>query len=324
MFSSGDTGSFMQGFSSLIDSGVNLGTGIYNLFNSERNNRNQTAAKNWAFADSRAASSALKYYITHGNLDNFNASLDQDYDDVADYLNPFLSLSSLDLSKQAQKLSEDQFKYSKYVTENSAKIRMDDYKNAGLSPLLVAGNSASYSPVSISGGGIIPSGKNRPTPQNIASLNFQSNLAGLISNLRLSDANVANINADTALKKADANLRNSQVETEKTKPALNQANVDYLVGQLKNLPALQELTYNQAEYYISKVMESRYNRSVAAERGYFTHDTTPDDIKSFSYYVSSMGIDPYSEKGRQLVSIGVATGAVIDMIGKGLLKKGVK
>lgn len=312
----------MQGAASLIDSGFNLGSGLYNLFNSERNHSDQISSKNWAFADSRASNSALKYFLTHGNLDGFDASFPQDYDDVADYLNPFLSLESLNLSKRAQKLSEEQFKYNQYVTENSARIRMNDYKSAGLSPLLVAGNTASYSPTSINGSGVIPSGKNRPSAQNIASLDFQSNLASLVSNLRLTDAQVGNIEAVTALKKADANLRNSQVVTETTRPALNRANTDYLVGQLKNLPALEELTYNQAEYYISKVMESRYNRSVAAERGYFTHDSTPDDIKSFSYYVSSMGIDPYSEKGRQLVSIGVATGAVIDMIGKGLLRKG--
>lgn len=306
--------------SSIVDSALNLGTGIYNLFNSERNNSSQTASKNWAFADSRASNSALKYYITHGNLDNFNASLSQDYDDVADYLNPFLSLESLGLSKRAQKLSEEQFKYNQYVTENSARIRMDDYKNAGLSPLLVAGNTASYSPTSINGSSILPSGKNRPTPQNLASLNFQSNLASLVSNLRLTDAQVGNIEADTALKKADANLRNSQITTENTKPALNKANTDYLIGQLENIPSVRMLTQNQMQYYIEQVLDMQYERDRRFKYNLGKNDTTPDTVKQMNFIVSSLGVDPNSSKGQSLVSIGIATDAVIGMLLKGLLK----
>lgn len=314
-------GSFSQAGSSIFDTAMNIGSGIYNIFNSERNNARQTQAKNWAYADSRAANHMLNYFLTHGDVDGFRAmSLNQDYDDVADYLNPFLSLNSLELSKQAQKLSEDQFKYNKYVTENSAQIRMEDYKKAGVSPLLVSGSSASYSPVSFSGGASVPVGKNRPTPQNIASLNYQSGLASLVSNLRLTDAQIGNIKADTALKNADANLRNSQIETENTKPALNKANTDYLIGQLENLPSIRMLTQNQMQYYIEQVLDMQYERDRRFKYNLGKNDSTPDDVKYMNFVVNSLGIDPNSSAGQSLVSVGLATSTVINMISRGLLK----
>lgn len=304
-----EIGSIMQGVGSLIDSTFGLG---YNIANTEYNKSQQTAQKNWAFADSRVANDMMNYFLRHGTLIGYRSSVfGQDYNDVADYLNPFLSLSSLELSHRAQDLSEQQFKYSKYVTENSAQIRMNDLKKAGFSPLLALGNTASYSPVSISGSG--PSGntgKNRPGYNNIASLQG-TQLANAIANIRLVDAQTRNINADTGLKEEQTRKTSEDIK-------LIREETDLIKEKINNTKYATMLTQNQIEFVAQQVANLSYDYQISLETGVKTFDSTPVMFKEIQSIVSGIGIDLNSSFGQGLVSL-LVTGVLL----KGSNIKGV-
>lgn len=325
-------GSLLQGAAAVADSITNaFGTG-YNIFNQEYNKKEQTAQKNWAFADSRTANDMVSYFMKHGSLAGYKSSVSsQDYNDVADYFNPFLSLSGLELQQRAQKLSEEQYKYSKYVTENSAQIRMKDYEKAGLSPLLAAGNTASYSPTSFVGGSSAPVGKNRPSYNNLASLQIQSGIANAVGMLRKTDAEIENIKADT-------DFKNAQTYTEGFKPsvmltgiakdkaAINRINYtsDLIKQQVTTEFYKGLLTKNQIEYYSQQIAELEWNINIARRNGTSTHDNTATLLKYVNGIVGSMGIDLNSTVGKFLVGAGVAigTGVAVRQALKGGSKKG--
>lgn len=337
-----DLGGLMQGIASLHDTTLNtIGLG-YNIANQEWNKDQQTANKNWAFADSRAANEMMSYYLKYGSLDDFdrwaNGVSGQDYNDVADYLNPFLSLSSLDLSQKSQELAEKQFAYSKYTTENAAQIRMNDLKKAGLSPLLATGNTASYSPVGVGTSG--PAGntsKNRPGYNNLASLTFQSNLANAVAQLRLTNAQVANINADTSLKYAMEKTESIRPDLIGSQISNNEADTR---NKLKTYELINEqiqktfydtgLTKNQTEYFAYKISESAYNLDLAQKNGISTHDSMSVFIKEVKGIISSMGIDLNSTAGQIALGTGIAIGtgvgaySVIKGSGKKFFNKGNK
>lgn len=309
-------GSLLQGTAAIQDSMVNLGGAAYNIYNQERNYAAQTQQKNWAYADSRAANDMMNYYMRHGNLDGYVSNVSsQDYNDVADYFNPFLSLQGLELQQRAQKLSEEQYKYSKYVTENSAQIRMNDYKKAGLSPLLALGNTASFNPTSISSGSSAPVGKNRPSYNNLASLHFNSNIASTIADLRRTNAEVERIKADT-------NYINAQTETESVKPSvlltgiakdkadINRINTtsDLIKQQISSEFYKGLLTKNQIEYYAQQISELEWNINIARRNGTSTHDSSATLLKNVNAIVNSMGVDLNSTLGQVLVGAGVAIG----------------
>ena len=334
-----DLGGLMQGIASFHDSTLNtVGLG-YNIANQEWNKDQQTANKNWAFADSRAATAMMNYYLKYGSLDGFDTNaLSQDYNDVADYLNPFLSLSSLDLSQKSQELAEKQFAYSKYTTENAAQIRMNDLKKAGLSPLLATGNTASYSPVGTGSSG--PAGntsKNRPGYNNLASLSFQSNLAQAVAQLRLTNAQVDNINADTSLKyameKTEAvrpDLIGSQVSNTNADTRNKIKTYELINEQIQKTFYETGLTKNQTEYFAYKISELAYNLDLSQKQGISTHDSMSVFIKEVKGIISSMGIDLNSTAGQIALGTGVAIGtgvgaySVIKGSGKKFLSKGNK
>lgn len=299
-----DIGSIFQGAGAIIDSTVGLG---YNIGNTEYNKRQQTAQKNWAFADSRAANDMMHYFMKYGSLDGYQSSVSgQDYNDVADYFNPFLSLSSLQLSQRAQDLSEQQFKYSKHVTENSTQIRMNDLKKAGLSPLLALGNSASYSPVSISSSGPTGNtGKNRPSYNNIASLQG-TQLASAIANIRLLDAQTKNINADTTLKNADTKFKEEQTKktSEDIKMIIEETNL--IKEKIKNTEYATKLTQNQIEFVAQQTANLEFDYQLSLEHGIKTFDDTPIMFKEIQSIVSGIGIDINTPFGQGLVSLLVA------------------
>lgn len=309
-------GNLLQGAASVADSVTNLFGLGYNIASQEHNKREQTAQKNWAFADSRAANDMMQYFLRHGNLDGYISSVsDQDYDDVADYFNPFVSLQNLELQQRAQKFSEEQYKYSKYVTENSSQIRINDLKKAGLSPLLALGNTATFSPTSISSGSSAPVGRNRPSYNNLASLQFTTNLASSVADLRRTNAEVERIKADTE-------LINAQTETEGVKPSALRTGIAKDEADIKRINSTTELikkqvntefyrgllTKNQIEYYAQQIAELEWNIEIARLNGTSTHDTSASLLKNVNSIVSSMGIDLNSSLGQVLVAAGVAIG----------------
>lgn len=294
-------GSILQGAGALFDSTVGLG---YNIGNTEYNKSQQTANKNWAYADSRAANDMMHYFMKYGSLDGYQSSVSfQDYNDVADYFNPYLSLSSLELSQRAQDLSAEQFKYSKYITENSTQIRMNDLKKAGLSPLLALGNSASYSPVSISGSG--PSGntgKNRPSYNNIASLQG-TQLANAIANIRLLDAQTKNINADTNLKNVDSNLKEEQTKKTSEDIKMIREETNLIKEKIKNTKYSTMLTQNQIEFVAQQIANLEYDYKISLETGVKTFDSTPLMIKEVQAIVEAIGIDLNTPAGQGLTTL---------------------
>lgn len=297
-----EVGSILQGVGSLIDSTVGLG---YNIANTEYNKEQQTAQKNWAYADSRAANSMMQYYLKHGSFEGYDAWAQpwQDYNDVADYFNPFLSLSSLDLNKKAQDLAEQQFKYSKYTTENSMQIRMNDLKKAGLSPLLATGNSASYSPVSVTGSSLSGStGKNRPGYNNIAALQG-TQLASAIANIRLVDAQTKNINADTKLKGSQTEKNSEDVKKIRQETLL-------IKEKISNTEYATKLTQNQIEFVAQQTANLAWDYDLSVEHGIKTFDATPVLLNQIQSLVSGIGIDVNSGFGQGLVSL-LMTGIIL-------------
>lgn len=303
-----DIGSMMQGIAGLHDSNLNtLGLG-YNIASNEWNKNQQQANKHWAYADSRAANAMMQHFLNTGSLEGFNQwsnpASGQDYNDVADYLNPFLSLSGLELQKNAQRLSEEQFKYSKYVTENAGQIRVNDLKKAGISPLMATGSTATFSPTSVTGGGSFGNtAKNRAGHQNLSALNFNSNLASAIANLRLTNAQVDNINADTELKHAN---------TKKTSEDIKQIaeNTKLITEKIYNTKYATKLTQNQIEHIAMQIANLQWDYDLSIESGLKTFESTPFLLKNIKEIISGFGVDTNTDVGKGLASL-LATGIIL-------------
>lgn len=277
--------------------------------------------KNWAYADSRAANDMLYYYINNGSLSGYKPNNVGDYSDVANFLNPFMSLSGLELQQKAQKLSEDQFKYSKYVTENSAQIKAADFKKAGFSPLLAVGGSASYSPVGISSGGSSPYQSNRP---NLSQVSTNMSVANAFNQLRLTDAQIKNIQADTKLKSNQANtetFRPEQIQTgiAKDKEEINkiqtgiakdkedikkiQAETDLIKAKLKTEGYTSMLTQNQVEYVAQQIANLSWDYEMSQIYGTKTFEQLPLMYKEVQQVVQAIGVDLNSEMGQKLATL---------------------
>lgn len=318
-------GSILGGVAGLVGGLANMGMQAANY---SYNQTNQNRNKNWSFADSRVANNMMSYYLTHGSLDGYKPGLPQDYDDVADYLNPFLQLNSLQMQQKAQKMAEEQFKYSKYVTENGAQIKVNDLKKAGLSPLLASGNSSSFSPVSVAGGNLGSVQKSRPNnvPLSAPGLDLSS-----VSNLMQTVANVKNINADTELKKAQTNSETLKpeliltgIEKDKADIELIQENAKLIKQKVVSEIAHGELTRSQIDYYSEQISTMQWNLAMAVRRGVSTTDNMSSVVKLVKDIVSTMGVDINSSIGNTLVSAGVMLGATVAgyMATKGVVKKG--
>lgn len=281
-----------------------IGIGSSNLqYNKDLNE----AQKNWAFADSRAANDLLYHYINNGTLTGYKVNNVGDYSDVANFLNPFMSLSGLELQQNAQKLSEEQFKYSKYVTENSAQIKAEDYKKAGFSPLLAVGGSANYSPVAVSSGGTSPFNSYRPKLQQIST---NMSVANAFNQLRLVDAQVKNIQADT-------NLKNNQASTELLRPSQISANIkkteeDYkrinaearlIEAKIKTEGYTYLLTQNQIEYVAQKIANLSWDYEMSQNYGLKTFETIPLMMQDVRQLVQAIGVDANSEAGQKLTTL---------------------
>lgn len=309
-------GSIMSGAASLFDSASNIASGAYNIFNSEYNKKEQTASKNWAFADSRAANNMMHYYMQHGSLDGYKSDLKQDYNDVADYFNPFMSLSGLSLQKNAQKLSEDQFKFSQDIAKNGTQYKVADLKKAGLSPLMALGDASSFSPTGIAGGSNSSSvQKNRPAYNNIAALSFGTSLADSVNQIRLTNAQIGNIEADTKLKEAQSGTESIRPDLLKTEINKNNVNIDkikedtdFVKEQIKQSGLTQNLTENQIAKLSVEYASLSHDIEIAIKNGTPVGDSIPFLIKQVQAIVSSFGIDLNSTEGSVLQNIGIAIG----------------
>lgn len=294
-------GDILSGFGSTLGAIGDMAIGASNLNYNKNQNDSQ---KNWAFADSRAAQHLLNYYIKNGSLDGYTPGLNQDYDDVANYFTPFLSLQSLDLQKNSQKLSEDQFRYSKYVTENSAQIKAKDYEKAGFSPLLAVGGSASYSPVSVASGGSNPYSSNRP---NLQHLSTNMSISKMINDLSLTQAQIKNINADTALKNNQAvteSYRPDEITAgiRKTNADIKQINnnADLLAEKLKTQGYTTMLTQNQIEYVAQQIATLSWDYEMSVNYGTKSFEQLPLMLKEVQQVVNAVGVDVNSEMGQKL------------------------
>lgn len=292
-------------------------------------NKNQNNfQKNWAFADSRAAQSLLNYYIKNGTLSGYTPGINQDYDDVANYLTPYLSLQGLNLQQNAQKLSEDQFKYSKYVTENSAQIKAKDYEKAGFSPLLAVGGSSSYSPVSVASAGSSPYSSNRP---NLQQLSTNMSISKMINDLSLTQAQIKNINADTALKNNQAvteSYRPDEISAgiRKTNADIKQINnnADLLAEKLKTQGYTTMLTQNQIEYVAQQIATLSWDYEMSVNYGTKSFEQLPLMLKEVQQVVNAIGVDVNSEMGQKLSTflfIGLALAGAKVNSGKPKIKK---
>ena len=308
---------------SVVTGTINAGlAGSQNQYNKDM----QEANKNWAFADSRAANSMLQYFMANGNLEGFNPSvINQDYNDVANYLNPYLSLSSQHMAKRAQDFAEetwkksfdfqkDQADYQKYIAENAVSIRANDFKNSGFSPLLAVPGGASASTVSANMGTMSsPSSSytsNRPgfTPINPVQ----------IADLGKAMAEIKNINAQTENIKADTSLKGAQYGTELMRPDLIIAqtgkekeasknikeNTQLIIEKIKSEPYNRQLTQNQIEKFASEIAVLDHNLEQSKLFGIRTTDQLPVMLEQVENIVSSLGIDTNTNLYRALVATG--------------------
>lgn len=278
-----------------------------------------TYNKNHTFANSRVSNAFLDWYQTGNDLDKFtqysssNPVASQSYNDVADYMTPYINLSSLDLLKKSQDLQEQQFNYSKYVTENQHSIAMNDLKNAGLSPLLATGNSASYSPI-----GIASSGVSNYSANNVAKLqSLQAFDAGIssITDALYKSAEIKKIDAETNLieKKAETEAEmpdyyNMQVEKGEVETELFRVTKEKVNEEINQSVLNQEMTKTQIELYSQELSEKIYNLEFAIENGISTHDSLSSFVKEVKGIVNGVGFDLNSTAGQAALSIGVMIG----------------
>lgn len=270
----------------------------------KQNQKNFDANQNWSFADMRTSNAMLNNYVKTGEVEP--VYVHQDYGDVADMLNPYLALSSNKLQKQAMKLNEEQFKYSKYVTENSAQIKAKDYEKAGFSPLLAVGGGASYSPVSTGSSGATSTPKtprqNPNTQQMYQAFALNTALAKEKAEVDVLKAQEKKINAETQTElerpsniTADTKLKENQSikVTEETKYVKEQINSELLK---------QGLTKKQIEYYDAQVATLQHNLEESIKNGIRTTDQMPFVFSEIQNILQAMGVNPDSNLGQFLTA----------------------
>lgn len=287
---------------SIVNTAGNLGLGIYS---NAQNQNNMTANKNWEFANARTSNAMLNNYLDTGVVKG--VYLNQDYGDVADQLNPYLALSSNQLQKQSMKLNEDQFKYSKYVTENSAQIKARDYEKAGFSPLLAVGGNASYSPVTTGSSGATSSKSQGPTQNPNTQQMFQAfalntALGKEMAEIDVLKAQAKKIDAETATElgrpanlTADTKLKENQsIKTSEETKLLRE--------QITSELYKQGLTKNQIEFYAVQIQTLEHNLNESIKNGIRTTDQMPFVFSEIQNIVEAIGIDPNSNLGKYLIA----------------------
>lgn len=277
---------------SIVNAAGNLTS---NLTANAANQKNFDYTKNHNFANSRVSNSMLQNYLKDGEVSA--DYVHQDYGDVADYLNPYLSLSANKLAHDQFKQSEEQFKVSKDLAYNGASIKANDYKRAGFNPLLAVGGSASFSPVS--SGGSAPSGSVNVSPVSPINTHMSSNPFNINTNVDdlVKLAQVKNINAST-------DLINSQNTTEQKKPELmdkeiekviqdtktSKANENVLVNVAKHELVKLNLTNKQIDYYEQSVKGMIHNLEISKKYDIRLEDQLPLLFNEVSAMLSEMGI----------------------------------
>lgn len=233
-----------------------------------------------------------------------------------DMLNPFLALNSQKLQQKSMKLNEDQFRYSKYVTENSAQIKSKDYEKAGFSPLLAVGGGASYSPVSTGSSGATSS-KSQSAMQNAntqTAMNFALNtgLAKEMAEIDVLKAQKSKLNAETQTELTRPSNVEADTKLKGVQSAKVSKEVNYIQEQITTELERQKLTKAQTSYYNTQVNQLLYNYQKSFQHGVRTTDELPFYFNEIGKIIETMGIDPNSDLGVYLQG---ATFALLTLAG---------
>lgn len=286
----------------IASAGINgITTGIVNSQNEKLQNR----STNWAYADRRAANRVYQYYADNGNLDNFNMKHRQDYNDVADYYNPMMQIQSYEFNKnmaeKSHNLAQQQYDTSKDLAYNGVSIRANDYRRAGINPLLAVNNSASFSPVS-TGGGSANAGTlshdrpgqatmQTPAPVNLKPGNTLLDYINQKAQARLLNAQAEKMEAETTTEKhkpeniqADTDFKLQQIENSKTD---NNYKMELINSEMKK----QKLTQSQIDYYDEQVKSMQHDLQLSEDSNTKLHETLPYNATMISEMLDTMGVD---------------------------------
>lgn len=315
--------------SSLVNSGTQLGVNA-------SNQNNATSIKNQNFADSRVANTMLSNYLKNGKvgIDQWNNDVSgQDYNDVADYMNPYLAINAVDMNKQAFEFNKNSFRENidlqKDLAYNGAQIKANDYRKSGFNPLLAVGGSSSASPVS--SGASAPSinslPKNQhPMPNLSSSPTF--NISGGDNLLRF-----INNQAQARVLNAQADKLEAETATEKGRPANLEKDTELKGYQIKNLIentnlakeqistelSKQGLNKSQVEYYNKQIEALSHDIQLSKQYDIKTSEMIPYAWQQLSGIFETMGIDSdnplYSWLMAASVGLITATGGKVSLKG---------
>lgn len=223
-----------------------------------------------------------------------------------DYLNPYLSLSSNKLQKQSMALNEEQFKYSKYVTENSAQIKAKDYEKAGFSPLLAVGGNASYSPVSTGSSGATGSKsqffQGNPVINQAAKIQFGTGIARELAEIDVLRAQKNKINAETSTElNRPANISADTKLKENQSIKVNEE-TSFIKEQINSELLKQGLTKKQVDYYDTQIATLQHNLEESKKNGIRTTDQMPFVFSEIQNILQAMGVNPDSNLGQFLTA----------------------
>ncbi len=309
---------------SLVGSGLSAAS---NIFTNIQNQKNFNTNRNDVLKNNFAANTMLQNYMNGNNLLSGmtnNISINSPFGKLnmpnpflqSDLLNPFLALNSQKLQEKSMKLNEEQFKFSQYVTENSAQIKSKDYEKAGFSPLLAVGGGAAYSPVSTGSSGATSS-KSQSAMQNSVTqspMNFLLNtgLAKELAEIDVLKAQKGKINAETQTELTRPSNINADTKLKGVQTAKVNKEVSYIQEQITTELERQKLTKAQTSYYNTQVNQLMYNYQKSFENGVRTTDDLPFYFNEIGKIIETMGIDPNSDLGVYLQG---ATFALLTLAG---------
>ena len=298
---------------SIVGSAIN---GISNYNTNKQNQANFDTNRNDVINNNMAANQMLQNFSSGKDL--LDGMFDGSVTDgpfgvtlgntnlISDMLNPYLALNSQKLQQQSMDLNQEQFKYSKYVSENSAQIRAKDFEKAGFSPLLAVGGSATYSPVSTGSSGATSnkqqSAMQNPNTQQALNIALNTALGKEMAEIDVLKSQAKKIDAETATElgrpaniSADTKLKENQSikTTEETK---------LLREQITSELYKQGLTKNQIEFYAVQIQTLEHNLNESIKNGIRTSDQMPFVFSEIQNIIEAMGINPDSNLGKYLTA----------------------
>lgn len=272
-----------------------------------QNQSNATAVKNQGFADNRVKNAMLSNFIKTGNtsLDQWNNPIsNQDYNDVADYFNPYLSLNAVDMQNKNFQFMQDSYKENmdlqKDLAYNGAQIKAKDYEKAGFNKLLAVGNSANASPVSAGSSSFgAPHATTDQAPLPNITGNPTANIhGGDMLNYLNNKAQVRLLNAQADKIEAEAKTEgyrpeNLQMDTKQKEAAIELAKTDnnYKLELINSELKKQKLTDAQIEKYNVDIEALKHDFDLSEQFGIKMNEMIPYAWQQLADIFQSMGID---------------------------------